>query len=200
MYRLWLIVVALAACKHYDRARMEAVCKGEGYADAAAYDPAATPSGKYPLALVMKWTTSNWALNTPKPFQAATDTPSADNYKDVALALCVEQQPGAYDRDCKMDSMNATMELGDGDPKVDVKAEAGPGKVIKAYASHYVLTMREAKTAKIVATKSVDVPVTECPMIVLGDHVNDYAEIADDVVIQFAAPLLPKAVAAKLAH
>jgi len=189
----------IAGCKHYDRDQVEAICEGKGYDAAATYDPKAAPTGKYPMAMVESWAHSKkWTLNTTKPFQAATDAPSAENYKDVALAFCVEQQPGPFDRDCDMDSFNSTIDLNGAEPKVDVKKAAGGAKVIKAYASHYILTMREAKTGKPLATKAIDVPVKECPTVVLGSDTNDYVEISEAQLLEFAAPLLPKSVAARL--
>jgi hypothetical protein len=195
--RLWLMVM-IVGCKHYDRDRLEAVCEGNAYDAAAAYEPNASPTGKYPMAMVEKWARTKWTLNTTKPFQAATDAPSAENYKDVSLAFCVEQQPGPFDRDCDMDSFNGTMDLDGAEPKVDVKKAPGGAKVIKAYGSHYILTMREAKTGKALATKTIDVPVKDCPTIVLGDDHIDYVEISEAELLQFAAPLLPKSVAARL--
>ncbi len=199
MVKLLVAISLVVGCKHYDRDKLLAVCSdGADYDAAAAYDPNAA-ANPYPLAMAYKSAGSpSWFLSTPERFQAATAAPSADNYKDVALALCIEQQPGPFDRDCDMDSFDSTMELGGDTPKVEThKSGRGPAK-IKAYGSHYVLTMREAKTAKVVATRTLDVKVEHCPLVVLGDKVEDYVDIADDDLVGFAASALPKPVAAKL--
>jgi hypothetical protein len=198
MRKRCLVFALLAGCKGYDRDRFLAVCSdGTGYDATAAYDPAAAPT-PYPLAIVHKSARHGWYVNTPTPFQAATAAPSADNYKDISLALCVEQQPGPFARDCDMDSFDSTMELGNGDPKVTVQKSARGSTKIKAFASHYVLTMREAKTGVVVASKTLDVAVEHCPLITLGDSAEDYVEISDEALLSFAASALPKPVAARL--
>jgi hypothetical protein len=191
-------VLLVVGCKRYDEQKLRAVCDGTGYEAAAAYDPNSA-SARYPLAMTYKSPhVKDWYLHTPVRFQAATTAPSKDNYRDVALALCIEQQPGPFDRDCQMDSFDSKIQVGGGAPKVDVKkSERGPA-TIKAHGSHYILTMREAKTGTVVATKTVDVKVEACPMLTLGGYPDDYAEIRDEDLVAFAAPALPNAVGAKL--
>jgi hypothetical protein len=195
------ILLALAGCKKpYDRDDFNPVCDGKGLESAAAYDPASSAQ-EVPVAIVMHYAkTEGWIVNTPKRFYAnGVPAPSKDNYQTVQLALCVDQQPGPFDRDCgDMEGFNATVE-----PDGKSKATAtGTTSVVKAYGSHYILNIREAKTARVVATKTVDVKVEQCPMLVLGntaaDRSTDYVQLSEDELAAFLAPHLPKAVSARL--
>jgi len=195
------ILLALAGCKKpFDRDDFNPVCVGKGLESAAAYDPASSAQA-VPVAIVMHYAKAEgWTANTPKRFYAnGVPAPSQDNYQTVQLALCVDQQPGPFDRDCgDMEGFSATIE-----PGGNSNATAtGTTAVVKAYGSHYVLSVREAKTARVVATKTVDVKVEHCPILVLGntaaDRSKDYVELSEDELAAFLAPHLPKAVSARL--
>jgi hypothetical protein len=192
----WLCL--LAACNRYDSRRMENVCgNGTGYGDTAAYDRAASVGGDMPLAMVYRWPKTEWTLDTPKRFRVAgLAAPSQDNYKSIALAVCVEQQPGAFLRECGIEELNANMQLG-GEHKVDVHS-TGRVAPLKYYGAHYVLTLRETKTGRVIATRSLDVTDPECPLLTLGDSHEDYVRISEDEIVAFLAPHLPPAIATRL--
>jgi hypothetical protein len=179
--RIGIVLTLIASCKGYDPDKLLALCSdGAGYDAMAAYTPAKPGA----MAVVNKGPrTGGWYASAPTELPATM--PSADTYQDIALALCIDKQPGAFDRDCDMDSFDTTMTLGGDAPKVDVHKSARGAATIKAYASRYVLTMRETKTGKAIATKTVEVPVTHCPIVVLGDNHEDYADIDDAVLAEF---------------
>ncbi len=171
--RLFLTLLAFAGCKHFDPDKLAAVCDGSGY-ELAGDAPAV-------VATVKQWVrTPTWTLDVPRDVEPA----------HAGRVLCIAQAAGAFDRDCPMDTMDTTMELGNGDPKVEVHARPGAAKVVKAYAAHYTLTLRDARTAKVLAQKTIDAPVEHCPLLTLGDDLADYAELPDDALRDFmrAAP------------
>lgn len=159
------LLLMLAACK-FDSAKLAAVCEGEGYSHAA--------EGTEVLATAKRWVRSHtWTLdNTPDPEHASR-------------IVCVDQAAGTFDRDCPMDMMDTSMEIGGDDPKVEVHKRPGPATVIKAYSARYTLTLREARTAKVIAQKTVDAPVEHCPLITLGGDTIDYAELPDGALEAF---------------
>jgi hypothetical protein len=198
--KLALLVICLVACKRYDREDLVSVCsKGAGYEKARAYDPSAAGDGDVPVAMVYKYAGINdWTLNTPSRFdKAGVVAPSKENHAQVALALCVEQQPGPFGLECAMDSFDTRMEIGGGEPRVDVKKTGGRA-IIKAHGSHYIVTVREARTARVLATRELDIKAERCPMIVLGGSDVDYAPIEEDDLIALLAPHLPKAAGTRL--
>jgi hypothetical protein len=189
----------LAACNRYDSQRLANVCEsGSGYGATAAYDRTASTGSDLPLALVYRWPKTEWTLDTPKRFRSGgLSSPSQDNYKSVALVMCVEQKPGAFLRDCGgMEEMNVKMQVG-GDNKTEAHG-TGREVTLKHYGSQYVLTLREAKTGRVIANKSLAVNDPECPLVTLGDSNEDYARISEDEIVAFMAPYLPTAIAARL--
>ena len=164
------LLLFVVACK-FENGKLAAVCDGSGYGRAA--------EGTTVMATAKRWVRSHaWTLdNTSDP-------------EHSSKVLCVDQAAGAFDRDCPMDAMDTTMELGNGDPKVEVHSRKGPSQVVKAYAARYTLTLRDAKSAKVIAEKAIDAPVEHCPLITLGDDLIDYAELPDGALEEFtrAAP------------
>jgi hypothetical protein len=189
----------LAACNRYDKRRLENVCDdGSGYGATAAYDRAAFTGSEMAMALVYRWPKTEWTLDTPKRFRSGgLVSPSPDNYKSVALVMCIEQKPGAFLRDCGgMEEMNVKMQVG-GDNKTEAHS-TGRQVTLKHYGSQYVLTLREAKTGHVIANKTLDVNDPQCPLLTLGDSNEDYARISEDEIVAFMAPFLPTAIAARL--
>ncbi len=161
-----LLVLALVGCK-FNPDKLAAVCDGTGYSRAA--------EGTEVTATAQKWVRSPvWSLDrTAEPERASR-------------VVCVEQVAGAFERDCPMETMDTTMELGNGAPKVvQVHARPGDVRVIKAHAARYTLTLRDARTAKVIAQKTIDAPVEHCPMITLGSDLVDYADLPDGAVDAF---------------
>lgn len=193
MHRIAWFPFLLSACgHHFDRDRFAAVCsEGDGYSDTAAFDAAASFAGK-PVALVKRdaqrgvWWFVDDGIFPPKLAAMGALPVTADNYRDAGLVVCAEQQPGPFARDCDMDSFDATMEVGGGDPKVEVHRTGNRAAPVKAYASHYELSLREAKTGKVLAHESVDVPFAACPSVVLDSNVS-YADLPDDRLAAFLA-------------
>jgi hypothetical protein len=164
------LLLVLAACK-FEPAKLAAVCDGTGYSRAA--------EGTTVMATAKRWVRyREWTLDK-------TQDP-----EHSSKVLCIDQAAGAFDRDCQMDAMDAKMEIGGDDPKVEVHEHKGPAQVIKAYAARYTLTLRDAKTAKVLAEKTVDAPIEECPLITLGDERVFYADLPDSALETFtrAAP------------
>jgi len=197
--RALVIALALFGCsKRFDPDQLVTICDGTGFDGAAAYDPATPITPDMPLAFVERYPDlKHWIVNTPGEFNKAGFTsPTADTIGKTQLAYCVEQQPGPFDRDCGMDDMNATLDVSGGD-KTHVES-TGRKSTIKAFGSHYVLTVREAKTARVLASKQLDVKVAHCPLITLGPSKNDYAPISDQARLDAIAPFLPKGSAARI--
>jgi hypothetical protein len=197
--RALVIAVALLGCtKSFDPDQLGAICDGVGFDRAAAYDPATPVTPDMPLAFVERYPDLNhWLVNTPSEFNKAGFTsPTGDTIGKTQLAYCVEQQPGAFDRDCGMDDMNATLDVSGGDGTHVVST--GRKSSVKAFGSHYVLTVREAKTARVLASKQLDVKVTHCPLITIGPSKNDYVPISDQARLDTIAPFLPKGAAARI--
>jgi len=204
-----LATLPVTACKSgYEPARFIDVCRaGTGYSGAAAYDPPHTGGADVPVAFVYKeadlqdWVLRDYVL--PAPFAAGHVVPVKEGTRGrVQLALCVEQQAGPFNRDCNMNAMNARLQVGgDGDvPDVDVKSTGGT-MVVKAYDSRYVVTVREARTGRALATRTLDVPSRMCPLLTLGATVGetrDYARIRDRDLVELLAPFLPESARAQV--
>jgi hypothetical protein len=180
---LLLPLLALTACT-YDRDRMVAVCSdGKGYSRAAPYQPQAAAGDDYPVAIVKRFAgLPEWVADNSKRFyDQGVPSPDDGNYRRAQLALCVEQQPGPFNRECEMDE----------------------GIKVKVYDSHYILTVREAQTGRAVATRTVDVKAEHCPIVVLGNTRAeltrpDYQQIDDEELVTTLLPYLPPKVRERL--
>jgi hypothetical protein len=140
------LFLSAAGCREFDPAEYLAVCSdGRAVAQAPPHDPQKAPDPDVPIFTALKdQGVKRWLWNQDlltKSLREAGLTPTTrKNYERAALVLCVEQMEEVLARECYVEDV--TLQL---------------------YNGRYTATLREAKTGRVLETRTFEARNYKCP-------------------------------------
>lgn len=151
----------------------EGLCSGAPQAGAAAYDK--TQSGIHPVLGFSPLSTRSDAsrlskLDVPEGFTRQWKD-GQNTLAEIQLVVCAKRTKDTVGKKC------------DGYKK-DGK---DTGQVLTLHNATFEVTLYAAKTGEQVATKTIDLKETECPLIAFGDQTDEYPD-PKEAVLEFIQP------------